>query len=134
MGKPHRYSAQQVIEALRACKGMVSLTAKRLGCSDDTVQNYCKKFASVQAAKDSARTELLDLAELKLWAAVQDGQPWAIPFVLRTIGRDRGYGEHLALSLTIERAAAKVAASFGISVEEVLEEAKLLLEECDRGE
>ena len=38
------------------------------------------------------------------------------------------------LRLTIEAAAAKVAAELGLTVEEVLTEAKLLLEEVDRGD
>jgi hypothetical protein len=62
---------------------------------------------------------------------VQAGEHWAVTFALRTVGRERGYGEHVALSLTIERAAARVAGQFGLSVEEVLSEAKLLLEEID---
>ena len=129
-----RFSARQVIEALHETKGMVSYAAKRLQCDIYTVKNYYKRYQSVDAARYKARTELLDLAELKLWAAIQQGESWAVMFALRSIGRDRGYGEHLALHLTIERAAAKVAGQFGLSVEEVLQEAKLLLEEIDHGE
>lgn len=134
MAKPHRYTTRQVIEALRATKGMVSLAAQRLQCAPDTVQNYCKKFPTVAQAKENARTEMLDEAELRLWKAVQRDESWAIAFTLRTIGRSRGFGETLALSLTIERAAARVAGQFGLTAEEVLQEAKLLLEEVDRGE
>jgi hypothetical protein len=126
-----RFSARQVIDALVATKGMVSYAAKRLQCDIDTVLNYCNRYPTVDAARHAARTELLDLAELKLWAAIQNGEGWAVQFALRSIGRDRGYGEHLALSLTVERAAAKVAGHFGMTVQEVLDEARLLLEECD---
>jgi hypothetical protein len=129
-----RFSARQVADALVETKGMLSYAAKKLQCDVDTVQNYCKRYPTVDAVRCAARTEMLDLAELKLWAAIQNGEGWAVQFALRSIGRDRGYGEHLALSLTIERAASKVAARFGLSVEEVLDEARLLLEECDRGE
>ena len=132
MAKPHRFTTKQVIDALRDAKGMVSIAAQRLQCAPDTVQNYCKKFPTVAQAKENARTEMLDEAELRLWQAIQRDESWAIAFALRTIGRSRGYGEHIALSLTIERAAAKVAGQFGLTVEEVLSEAKLLLEEIDR--
>ena len=104
-----RFSARQVIDALHETKGMVSYAAQRLQCDIDTVLNYCKRYPAVEAARYEARTELLDLAELKLWAAIQHGEGWAVQFALRSIGRDRGYGEHLALHLTIERAAARVA-------------------------
>ena len=110
---------------------MVYLAARALQCDPDTIMNYCRRFPTVEAAKHDARGELLDVAEVKLWQAVQRDEAWAITFALRTVGRGRGYGEHVALHLTIERAAARVADQFGLSVEEVLSEAKLLLEEID---
>jgi hypothetical protein len=131
MTKRNIYTAQQVIDALKATRGMVYLTARRLGCDPDTVMRYCKRYPTVEQAKHEARGELLDVAEVKLWQAVQQGEHWAITFALRTVGRDRGYGEHVALSLTIERAAARVTGQFGLSVDEVLSEARLLLEEVD---
>ena len=70
MAKPHRFTTKQVIDALRD-KGMVSIAAQRLRCAPDTVQNYCKKFPTVAQAKENARTEMLDEAELRLWQAIQ---------------------------------------------------------------
>jgi hypothetical protein len=134
VARKQRYTAQQVIDALQTTKGMVFLAAKRLQCAPETVVNYCRRYPSVEAAKQDARGELLDVAEIKLWQAVQRDDAWAIAFALRTLGRGRGYVERLDLHLTIERAAARVAGQFGITVEEVLTEAKLLLEEIDRGE
>lgn len=131
MAKPHRYTASQVIEALHACRGMVYLTAKRLQCNPQTIMNYCKKFPSVAQAKEDARGELLDVAEVKLWLAVQRGDAWAITFALRTVGRSRGYGERLDLHLQIEAIAGRVAAALGLSADEVLAEAQLLLKEID---
>jgi hypothetical protein len=134
MAKKNRYTQQQVIEALRAVRGMVYLAARHLQCDPDTIMRYCARYPAVEQAKHDARGELLDVAEVKLWQAVQAGEHWAICFALRTVGKDRGYGEHVALHLTVERAAARVAGHFGMTAQEVLDEAKLLLEECDRGE
>jgi hypothetical protein len=131
MPKKNRYTQAQVIAALQATRGMVYLAARHLQCDPGTIMNYCKRFPAVEQAKHDARGELLDVAEVKLWQAVRAGEHWAITFALRTVGRDRGYGDHLALHLTIERAAARVAGHFGLTVEEVLDEARLLLEECD---
>jgi hypothetical protein len=131
MGKPHRYSTKQVVEALRAAKGMVSVAAARLQCDPDTVQNYCKKFQTVAQAKENARTEMLDEAELRLWKAIQRDEGWAIAFALKTIGRSRGYGERLDLNLSIQAAAARVAQEFGLTPQAVIEEARLLLLEVD---
>lgn len=132
MAKPHRFTAQQVIEALHACRGMLYLTAKHLQCNPQTILNYCKKFPSVAQAKEDARGELLDVAEVKLWAAVQRDESWAIAFALRTLGRSRGYGEQVALHLTIERIAARIAEETGLETQAILAEATRLLEEHDR--
>lgn len=126
-----RYTAQQVIDALKATRGMVYIAAQQLGCEPETVQNYCKRYPTVEQAKHDARGALLDEAELRLWKAIQRDEAWAIAFALKTIGRSRGYGEQLNLQVSIQAAAQKVAAEFGLSAAEVLAEAKLLLFEVD---
>src|SRR5262245_29627966 len=93
MADRQHYTATQVASALRECKGGLYLKAKRLGCSVQTVLNYCHRYPTVQAAKEEERGVMIDEAELRLWAAIQDGHPWAITFCLRTIGRHRGYVE-----------------------------------------
>lgn len=90
--KPH-YTAEQMIAALQETKGMVFLAAKRLGCSYQTVLNYCERHPTVQAARSAERGEMVDTAELKLWQAIQDREAWAIAMTLKTIGKDRGYVE-----------------------------------------
>jgi len=72
---------------------MLFLTAKRLGCSVDTIGRYCQRYPTVAAARDEERGAMVDEAELRLWRAIQDGQAWAIAFCLKTLGKDRGYTE-----------------------------------------
>ena len=96
-----RYTAAQMVAALHAAKGMVTIAAQHLGCDVDTVLNYCRRYPSVEAAKRRARDEVLDEAELRLWAAIKRDEAWAITFCLKTIGRSRGYGEHLDLNVSI---------------------------------
>ena len=127
----NRYTTQQVIEALHATRGLVYLAAQRLGCDPDTIMNYCKRYPTVEQAKHDARGALLDMAEAKLFLAVQSGKSWAITFALKTLGRSAGYVERLDLSVTIEAAAQKVADQFGLTPEAVLAEARLLLAEVD---
>jgi hypothetical protein len=93
MANKPRYTAAQVIAALRETKGMVFLAAKRLGCDPDTVQNYCKRSPTVQAARDAERGEMVDAAELKLWQSIQNGEAWGIAYCLSRLGKDRGYVE-----------------------------------------
>jgi hypothetical protein len=131
MAGRQRYTVEQVITALREGKGMVSVAARRLGYNFQTVLNYCKRYPTVEQAKQESRVELLDEAELRLWRAIRRDESWAITLALKTIGRSRGYGERLDLNVSIHAAASKVAAEFGLSVTEVLNEARLLLMEVD---
>ena len=93
-----RYTAAQVAAALTTTKGLVYLAAKRLKCEPETVQNYCKRYPSVQAVKEAQRGELIDLAEHKLRESIQKGEAWGITLCLKTIGKDRGYVERQELS------------------------------------
>lgn len=92
-GRPKRYSTEQVIEALTLTKGTITHAARHLGCGPQTVYNYCERYPSVAAAKKHQVAELVDTAQLQLWSAVQRGQPWAIMFVLKTLGKDEGFSE-----------------------------------------
>jgi hypothetical protein len=133
MANKAKFTTQQVIAALHATRGLVFLAAQLLHCTPETVQHYCQRHPSVEAAKQAARGTILDVAEEKLFLAVARGEPWAVTFALRTVGRQRGYGDHVNLALTIERAAAKVAAEFDVTTDEVLYEARRLLQEVDNG-
>jgi hypothetical protein len=93
MPNKHRYTATQVADALTETKGMLFIAAQRLGCDPETIRNYCRRYPSVQAAKDAQRGMMIDAAELKLWQSIQNGEPWGIAFALKTIGKDRGYTE-----------------------------------------
>lgn len=93
MPRPQRFTPEQMVTALTACKGLVYLTAKRLRCDPETVVRYCKRYPAVQAAKEALRGQLVDLAEQKLWESIQKGEAWGISLCLKTLGRDRGYVE-----------------------------------------
>jgi len=86
-------SNAEMVAALQEAHGLVLVAATRLGCSTDTIYRRADRFASVRNALQSARDEIIDLAEAKLYQAVQAGEPWAIALVLRTLGRKRGYVE-----------------------------------------
>jgi hypothetical protein len=73
--------------------GMVYLAARKIGCSAQTIYNRMKSNATIRAACDNARGELIDISEQKLRLAVMNGEPWAVAMVLKTIGKSRGYVE-----------------------------------------
>jgi hypothetical protein len=93
MGRPRRYTAAEVASVLATTKGLIFLAAKRLKCTPETIENYCKRYPSVQAVKDAQRGQMIDLAEQKLWESIQQGEAWGITLCLKTIGKHRGYIE-----------------------------------------
>jgi hypothetical protein len=93
-----RISNNEMIAAIQEAHGLVLVAATRLGCSTSTIYRRADRFASVRDALQSAREEIVDLAEAKLYQAVQAGEAWAVTLVLRTLGRRRGYVERQELS------------------------------------
>jgi hypothetical protein len=55
------------------------------------VWNYIERYEAVRAVYEEARGRRVDVAELKLDQAVNNGEPWAITLTLTTLGKDRGY-------------------------------------------
>lgn len=88
-----KYKAEQVIEAIKKTKGLVTHTARYLGCEPDTVRNYVKRYPSVAAALKEAREAVTDLAEMALYDAIEGRESWAVCFYLKTQGKSRGYIE-----------------------------------------
>ena len=88
-----RYTQAQVIDAIKAAKGIKAAAAETLGCSRQTVTNYIDRYPAVKEAYEEARDTSLDLAESKLIALVEREEWPAIRFMLVTLGKSRGYVE-----------------------------------------
>ncbi len=87
-----QHSLEQALEA--AQKGITKAGAARvLGCSRQTVISYCKRWKRLAEAFEANRQELVDLSEMALRGAVLRGEPWAVTFALKTLGKDEGYSE-----------------------------------------
>jgi hypothetical protein len=91
-------SAKQYAEAIRNARGFVSVAARQLGVSRSSVYNAINKHASVKEAVIDAREAMTDLAEGKLLGLINDENPTAIIFYLKTQGKDRGYVERQELT------------------------------------
>ena len=91
MSNTDRYTPEQVIDALQQTKGLVSLAARRLGCTPRTVRNYVNRYEDVAEALYEERQNLLDTAQLALYNAVLAQERWAVEYTLSTLGRERGF-------------------------------------------
>jgi hypothetical protein len=114
-GKP-KFTVEQIVRAVRQNRGMLYLSAQSLGCSHQTILNYRHRHARVREAFAAARGEMLDVAELTLWKAINAGESWAVSYALTRLGKDRGYGDQVEVVI---RKALEAAA--GMSDEQIRE-------------
>jgi len=82
-----------IIEAVHETHGLMAPAARRLGVSRSTLYRYLDNHESIRDARDEARESVLDLAESKLFEKVEAGDLTAIMFLLKTVGKTRGYVE-----------------------------------------
>lgn len=90
---------EQIVESLHATKGTVALAARRLGISRQGLIKRIHASAELEQLLEEEREIITDTAELKMVQAIQAGEPWAISMRLKTLGRDRGYGDSVELIL-----------------------------------
>lgn len=95
MTAPNGPTNDAIAEALRKTKGMVYVAADLIECSPNTIKSRLKKYAWLREVKDAAKEMTKDVTELKLFEAIQRGEPWAIQFYLKTQAKDRGYIEKI---------------------------------------
>lgn len=93
MAAREQYTAEQVAQAIKKSRGILTGAAQALGCSRQTVDNYIKKYKTVKDAYHEARETTIDFVETKLLKNIDSGDTTAMIFFLKTIGRNRGYVE-----------------------------------------
>jgi hypothetical protein len=82
-----------VLFVAKDCRGNISEASDRLGVSRQGLYKYLKRTPTAQDAFNEWRERLKDLAERKLWEAVEDRESWAVSMVLKLLAKDRGYVE-----------------------------------------
>lgn len=93
VGQPEKFEPADVIAALKATMGMRTLAARQLGCAYGTIRRYIETYPEIADAEREARENMLDKVELKLYDKCMKDDTTAIIFMLKTLGRNRGYVE-----------------------------------------
>ena len=92
------FTEDEVLAAVEGSLGIMSKVAQNLGCTWGTAQAYVKKYASALKAWDDEREKMLDLAESKIFKAINLDDIGSAKWLLSTRGRERGYGNQIELS------------------------------------
>ena len=89
----HRYTQTTVLEAIKGSGAIVSTVARRLGCQWITARRYIDKWEATKQAMADEEDTILDMAESKLYEAIQNNDIQAAKWILSTKGKKRGYSE-----------------------------------------
>lgn len=93
MGRPQKFTPEEVAQALRNHYGILYHAALELGCDRKTVQRYVERYAQLREETHQQQERRLDVGENSLMGAVIDREPWAVALLLKTKGKERGYVE-----------------------------------------
>jgi len=97
-GRKRRYTVDQLIAVLKASGGKIASAARSLGCDRTVIYRYKEKYPQIDEVLTEAREYQLDVTELKLFEAIDQGEPWAITLYLKTQGKARGYSERVEVN------------------------------------
>lgn len=86
---------EDVKDELRKAKGIVSVAAKNLGITRNALDRRIQRNKTLQKIKRDARETIIDLAEAKLYKAINNEDFRAIKYTLSTLGKERGYVERV---------------------------------------
>ncbi len=94
-----KVSDKALAEMLTKSGGWVSRVAKATGMSQNAIYKRIQRSEMLKTTRDSIENTVLDLAEASLLQAVQNGESWAICFVLKCKGKKRGWIEKHEMSV-----------------------------------
>ena len=86
-----KYSVDQIAEALRACDGLLTPTARRLKIAYQTLKNYMLRHPELEDVVEEADEDMVDLSESKLKKHIKAGSLDAVKYHLDRKGKRRGY-------------------------------------------
>ena len=95
VGRQHNktLTAQQVVDALITCRGLVSYAAKYLGVSFQKLKAYINANAKMKEILNDVQEITTDYVESKLFNLIEREQEKSVHFYLRGKAKSRGYGD-----------------------------------------
>lgn len=90
-GRPHKFTEEMIADALRACAGIISNTARVLGCDRKTVERAIAGSKTLKEAKDDADKVIVDMALAVVVRALQKNDAGMARFVLMTRAKSEGW-------------------------------------------
>tara|TARA_Y100001973_G_C5201508_1_gene338081 strand:+ start:522 stop:881 length:360 start_codon:yes stop_codon:yes gene_type:complete len=95
-----QHTKKALIEALEKSLGVVTTACKQVGIDRTTFYRYYKDDKEFKILVDDLSNVAKDFAESQLFKQIQDGNPTATIFYLKTKAKDRGYVERREIEHT----------------------------------
>lgn len=92
MGRLTRERLNQIAEIYEKKSGNITATCIAANIGRRTFYRYLENDAKFKEMIEDVNESLVDLAETKLLTLINEGDRESILFMLRTKGKDRGYG------------------------------------------
>ena len=89
---------EDVAAALFVCKGLITDAAALLGVNRSRISRAVTESVELLDILKEQREIVVDLAEKRLFEAVDDGEAWAVKEVLKSLGANRGYGNKVEVT------------------------------------
>jgi hypothetical protein len=132
-----KLSKKMVQTALEKARGNLSVAAKALDVSRQTIYTYMNRYPELKDIRDNAMEYVLDIAEDNLENFVLNGDQRATEFILRYRGKSRGYrmgGDvNIDGTLGLSPDVLEMMKEHGISINDVRAELEKILREADAG-
>ena len=123
-----KYTAEQMIQALRETKGQITLAARRVGCAYNTMRRYVDEYPSVKAVLEEENAVMGDAVELALYdEAVNKRNTAALIFLAKTKFKERGYTERHDIGLALSPEVQAMAQQLGINKADIVREFEALI-------
>ena len=103
------YTIEQAAAALRKARGLITLAAAEMHADYRTLRRMVDESKTLQKVQHDAKQQVGDIAEGRLFEAINRGEPWAIQFYLRTQMQSRGYSDRFDLAAFLRERAAELA-------------------------
>lgn len=104
---------EEYARALTDAQGLITVAASRLGVTRQAIYHMAARYPIVKEAMEDAREKIIDVAEGRLYKRIVNDDLTAIMFLLKTLGKKRGY---------VERSERQYSANININVQELSEE------------
>lgn len=97
-----RNKVQDYADAIRRARGLLSYAADILEITPQALYQYVDAHPELHDVIDEARKKTLDKAEHNLLTKIDEGDVGVSQFILSRLGRNRGYGEKVEQSGSVE--------------------------------